>query len=171
MFSTESDKLPKRPVVSTLTAAISDLKRWVEESCHGPFQDGDGQTWTLGIKVTRIPDPESSNGLLWSIRLGLTAQVNGADLVATGVLSPDEDSRLLFLIGDRQVPMAMRPAIHRAADESEAKRLLATALPELKATLGRQSLIQIKRDLIGRWVDERCQFGGGPCDSHLTGIG
>jgi hypothetical protein len=160
MFSTESDKLPKRPVVSTLTAAIGGLKRWVDESCHGPFQDGDGQTWTLGIKVTRIPDPDSSNGLLWSIRLCLTAQVIGAELVATGVLSPDADSRLIFLIGEQMVPMAMRPVIHRAADEAEAKRLLAAALPELKATLGKQSLIPIKRDLIGRWVDERCQFGG-----------
>ena len=161
MFSTESDKLPKRPVVSTLTAAIADLKRWLEETCHSTCQDGDGQTWNIGIKVTRIPDPDTANGLLWSIRLGLTAQVSGVDLVATGVLSPADDSRLLYLIGEELVPLAMRPIIHKAENEAEAKRLLASVLPELKETVAKQSLVRVKRDLIGRWVDERCQFGGG----------
>jgi hypothetical protein len=162
MFSSDSDKLPKRPVVSTLTAALADLRRWLEESSHTTCRDGDGQIWNIGIKVTRIPDPETPNGLLWSLRLGLTAQVTGLDLVTTGVLSPAEDSRLLYLIGGEVVPLAMRPMIHQAADEAEAKRLLAAILPDLKETIAKQSLVRIKRDLVGRWVDERCQFGGRP---------
>lgn len=160
MFERESGSRPKRPVVSTLTAATVELKRWLEESCLTTFQDADGQPWTLGVKVIRVPDPQTTNGLLWSLKLGMTAQVSGLDLIATGVLCPDQDSRLLLLIGEDHVPLAMRPIVHLAPNEQEARQLLATVLPALKESLSQQSLVPVKRELIGRWIDEGCQFSG-----------
>jgi hypothetical protein len=159
MFRTDSGRPLKRPVISTLTAATAELKKWLEESCLSTFQDGDGQAWQLGLKVTQRPDPATTNGLLWAIRLGLTAQVSGRELVSTGVLCPDKDHRLLSLIGVDLVPMAMRPSIYQAANESEARQVLVVALPDLRKTLEKQSLVEVKRDLIGRWLDDQCRFG------------
>ena len=159
MFHMDSGKPPKRPVISTQTAATAELKRWLEESCLSSFLDGDGQAWSLGLKVSRIPDPATKSGLLWAVRIELKARVSGLDLLATGVLCPDKDHRLLTLIGEDLVTMATKPSVYQANHEAEARQILAQALPQLKESLSRQSLVGVKRDLVGRWVDDHCRFG------------
>lgn len=149
---------PTRPAVPSLTGALAAFDAWVRDNRYEALKDGDGQVWNLKTEVTHIPDHNDSRKILWQIQLKLTATMTADDLVRTHALDPAKDARLLGLVADHEVPMAMRPQTHLVPNEDEAKLLLAEALPKLKAELEGKSLISVKRDLVGRWVDARGRF-------------
>lgn len=149
---------PTRPAVSSLTGALAAIDAWVRDNRFDHLQDGDGQVWTLKTEVTQIPDHTDSRKLLWQIQLKLSASMTAADLIRTHALDAVKDARLLSLVADEPVPMAMRPQVHLVPTEDEAKLLLAETLPKLKADFEGKSLISVKRELVGRWVDARGRF-------------
>jgi hypothetical protein len=158
--STDPEKPPKRPVVGSLAGALNELDNWLKENQYESLSDADGLAWKLDLKVSQAPVKGDPKGLVWRVRIGLRRELDAEDLLAAGILKLPEDERLLGLIGDEIVPLAMKPALHEVPGELEARRLVADELPRLKATLAKKSLIDIKRSLIGRWVDERSRFGG-----------
>ena len=149
---------PTRPTVSSLTGALAAIDAWVRDHRFDSLTDADGQAWNLKTEVTQIPDAADSRKLLWQIQLKLSATVSGQDLVRTHALDIDKDARLLALVADHEVPMAMRPQTHVVPNEDEAKLLLAETLPKFKAEFEAKSLISVKRELVGRWVDARGRF-------------
>jgi hypothetical protein len=161
-YSMDPDKLPKRPVVRSLMGAITEVKTWLRENQLDQVRDGEGLVWTLEVKAAQVDDPQDPRKVLWQLRIALTTQVDAATLVKTGLLSPAKDDRLLALLGDGTVDLAMKPLIYKAPSEDAAKALLADVLPQLKASFLRSSLAEVKRHLIGRWVDEQGRFGAQP---------
>lgn len=149
---------PTRPAVPSQTGALAAIEAWVRENRFDEVCDADGQRWSLKTEVTQVPDQADSRKLLWQIQLKLTTTMSGADLVRTHALDAAKDARLLALVGDELVAMSMRPQTHLALNEDEAKLLLAESLPKLKGELAAKSLLPVKRELVGRWIDGRGRF-------------
>jgi hypothetical protein len=160
LYSTGDDKPPKRPVVPSLYSALSDIDRWLTEHQFDQLKDGDGMLWKLEMQASQLPAKADPRRLDWHIRLAPVAQMSAAALVGASVLQPDDDARLLAMIGTELVPMAMKPTVLTAPSEAEARNLLAAELPRLKAAFKEMKLAEVKRSLIGRWLEERCVFGG-----------
>jgi hypothetical protein len=53
----------------------------------------------------------------------------------------------------------MKPLVYTVATEEAAKALIVDVLPQLKASFIKNPLTEVKRQLIGRWIDQRCLFG------------
>lgn len=159
MYNTGDDKLPKKPVISTLAAALEDITRWQHTHALSVIKDRDGQVWSVRISLVPVADPKRVDMLRLKLKVQLTTATSGVGLIATGVLSPSKDSRLLGMIGTAEVPMTMRPNTYLVGSEDEARALLAEQLPKLRATMAADSLADVKRHLVGRWVDEHSLFG------------
>jgi hypothetical protein len=159
----DPDKLPKRPVVSSLAGALTEVRTWLVENQLDQIRDGEGLVWDLAVKVTQVPDPSDPRRVLWQVRIALSSKVDAAALIKSGLLDPVKDARLLGLLGDAVVDMAMKPLIYRVAAEEAARALVADVLPKLKASFFKSSLAEVKRKLVGRWVDERGHFGAAKC--------
>jgi hypothetical protein len=147
-----------RPAVPSLTGALAAIDAWVREHRFDELHDADGQVWHLQTDVTQIPDKADARKLLWQIQLRLSAAVTAADLIRTHTLHPRDDARLLGLVADSEVPLTVRPQTHVVSSEDEAKLLLSEALPRLKSELESKSLVAVKRELVGRWIDARGRF-------------
>ena len=158
MYSADKDKFVSSLVISSQAAALRDVDRWLSENQYERAYDGDGWIWNLSVKVSQVPDPGDTRRIEWQLMIQLHTQMSGQDLVAQYVLSPDQDARLLSMIGDASVPMAMKPSKYRAATESAARSLMAELLPKVSETFKEYQLQNVKRALVHRWVDENCSF-------------
>ncbi len=159
MFNAERDKQPRRPVITSLAGALGEIKNWLKENQLDQVRDADGMVWELSVKVAQVPDPVNPRGLFWQVRLGLATAAKAQDFISTGALDAQKDARLITLIGSHSVDIAMKPMTYDTADEDAARRLIADLLPKLKANFLKNSLTEVKRTLIGRWVDDRGRFG------------
>ena len=166
MYSMDLDKLPRRAVVPSQLTAEAEFRTWLRENCFDRIKDKDGLEWLIAaeMELESMPSNASSashnpsNPMLWVIRIALSASVDAKTFVSTKTLKPDEDERLIAMLEGESIPLKMKPREYRVTDEVEAQRVLADELPKLRDDLRSTSLIELKRALIGRWVDSRCSF-------------
>lgn len=160
MYSMDQNKMPRRPVVLSQAAASAEFELWVRENRYEKVLDGDGLPWHVELTAMPIPDPENLPRGMWELRMEARVEVNATSLLATGTMDPIADERLLLLIGTESIPLQMKPEVRYARSLEESKRALFEMIPKVKDTLVKGSLRDIKRALIGQWIDRRCLFGG-----------
>ncbi len=153
------DKLPTRPVVTSRLAADAQMQHWLEVNQVKNIEDQDGSTWQLRVDVQQLPDPGDLHRPLWEITLSLSTALTAADCLATDVLSLDEDSRLVEMLGNAAVPLSMRPIRMSAHDIDEARNGFVAALERLKRDFPATNLREIKRRILSAWIENRCLFG------------
>jgi hypothetical protein len=154
----DPDKLPKKPAVPSQAAADAEFDRWLRENSFDRLTDGDGQVWRLTLLVSRLPEPAAREAA-WIMTIHLTTAVTAELLVATKVFDPQADERLIAMLGDREIDVELKPVQHKAVTREDARRLLTTVLPETRSRMESSSFREIKRSLVGRWVDRSCRFG------------
>jgi len=159
MYSTSDDKLPTRPVISSLSTSEREIRAWIAENNIDQIIDGDGQQWQLQVAVLQKPSPADLHAGIWEVVFKLSAEIAAAEFVKTGVLDAEKDARLLDLIGDRAVCLKMRPVTRVANSLEEARVEFIGAALELRKKIQSSSLIAVKRGLIARWIDRECYFG------------
>ncbi len=155
----EFDRLPSRPIVKSVIGAQAEWERWLYENHFQRLLDADGLDWTLELSIDQLPDDDNRHGARYVVTLQLGADVDVDTFVKTGTLDRIEDERTITLIGAQKVPLRMRPAVHHAKGEPDARELLVRVLPELRENIATSRLRDIKRSLIGRWIDDQGVFG------------
>lgn len=154
----DNDKLPKRPAVASQTAADAEFDYWLRENNFDRIKDGDGLFWKLDLQVFRQPEPAAREAP-WILTLHLTTKVSAKILIGTQTLDAVQDSRLIDLMGDHVIDINLKPVQHKAMTREDARRLLAVVLPETRLKMEAASLKEIKRTLVGRWIDQSRVFG------------
>jgi len=152
------DKRPSRPVIPSYAGAIAQAEAWLKANDYHLIHDGDGLAWNLKVKTVQLPRRDSIHGTHWEMTLMLTAEVSGEGFQASGTLERKKDERLLELLGEDRVPLAMRPIVYMAVSDEEAKTVMAEALFNLKRDMAQKKLHELKRSLISRWLDQRALF-------------
>ena len=153
------DKIPRGPVVKSIIGAVDEWERWLHENHFRKLVDGDGLEWTLEMKFEELPAESEIHGGKILISLQLGVDVRSEEFIRTGTLEVGEDDRFLAIIGNHLVPLRMRPVIYEVKDYNAARGLLANILPELRENTKKSKIRDIKRQLIGRWIDELSAFG------------
>lgn len=155
----EFNKLPSRPIVKSSISAQADWERWLYENHYQRLLDADGLDWSLELALDQLPDEDDRQTSQYILTLQLGTDVDVETFLKTGTLDRENDERMITLIGERKVPLRMKPVVHKAKGEKEARDLLVRVLPELRETIANSRLRDIKRALIGRWIDEQGVFG------------
>lgn len=151
---------PRSPVVKSQAAATSEFSEWLEVNSYAALIDGDGLSWRVLISVELLPGNDDPKRPMRLLKLELTSSASCAELIRTATLDATGDARLVALIGDRRVPLAMKPISYSASSYEEARHWLAEELPRLKASLAAADLAAIKRRLVGVFVNKISVFGG-----------
>ena len=159
MHNFSNEKPPKPPVITSLRSALNEIDTWQKENQYERIFDLEGMPWDVKLVVTQGACKEDSRKLTWNLKIEVSTNATADNFISTGTFDVVEDERLLALIGDHSVPLAMKPISYVANSEDEARQIIANALPRLKANFPKNSLDDTKRSLVGRWIDERGVFG------------
>ena len=160
MYSKFQDTPTTKPVISSSLSAKQHVEEWIAR--HSQIQeilDGDGLAWNVDIQVKESPHEQNPRKTNIEVQVSLWADVDVNALLKDGTFDSQEDARLIALIGLRRIPLRMRPLRRHAEKSEEARVILAEILQSLKKSLADSELSKIKRDLIGRWVDQERRFG------------
>lgn len=159
MYITDPDRPAKKPVVQSQLAALREVERWMAEQGYGELKDAAGVPWQLNLTSREVPDEENPERLRWFLRLDLQTTLTGPLLVKTGTLAREADDRLLAFLGKAFVTVRMRPVEFEAGTPEMARQELLERIPKLRAQIRENHLHEVKRGLIGRWIDRRGCFG------------
>jgi hypothetical protein len=151
---------PSRPVVSSQLSANRAAQAWLEQNKQDSVKDASGLEWKIVVEMREVPDPVDHRRALFELNIRLEASASAEILIQTGTLVLPDDQRLSGLIGDSTIPFTRKPIYHEAKSIDEARRFLADRVQEIAAEMRVNAFHEIKRQLIGRWVDERARFGG-----------
>lgn len=156
-FETESGQARKFIIGSTISAQ-RELEIWMRENDARRILDGDGLVWDLEIKVTELPSDTETKGGLWRISCQMTTQASADEFVRTKTLDPAQDARLIDLLGKGVVELRLKPMILNCSSPDEMQIRVAELMPDLRARFQTQPLRDIKRGLIGTWINQTLQF-------------
>ncbi len=159
MYNTDPDKLPKKPVTISQTSANKEFARWLEQNNRHSLCDASGLNWNIHLETLETPDPADHRQVQWSLTLRITSEVNAAQLLAGQTLHENNDERLLSLFGDASIRIALKPITHQEATLDGARKWLAAELNRLREQFAKDGFHEVKRQLVGRWIDEERLFG------------
>jgi hypothetical protein len=148
------DKLPRKPLVVSSIAAEQAWTGWLRENNYNELKDGEGHNWQLSAQVSL-----NEGAANWSIKIQISTWLTANDLIQSGALNQPSDARLLSFIGERKIPIHMKPMTYSAKDDSEIRDVLGRVLPEIREKFAGQSFLNVKKGLVHRWIDESKQFG------------
>lgn len=154
MHNFSNEKPPKPPVITSLASALNRIDAWQKENQYDRIHDLEGMEWQVSLDVAQAAHESDSRRLCWHLKIKVSTNATVEDFIRTGTFDAVEDERILSLIGEESVPLSMKPITYEASSEDEARQIVANALPRLKASFPKNSLDEIKRSLVGRWVDE-----------------
>jgi hypothetical protein len=153
------DKPPSRPVIKSVISAQAEWENWLRQNNFEFFRDGDGLEWRVSMTFEQLPS-QSDKGparLVTSLQIGV--DVSMSNLVSTGTFDADDDSRLIEIASGRTIPLRMRRVQYEANSEGDMRDTLVRALPELRENFRKTSLHEVKRSLVGRWIESLLVFG------------
>lgn len=159
MYNTDPDKLPKKPVTISQTSANEEFARWLAQNDRHHLRDAAGVIWNISVETLETPDPTDHRQAVWKITLRIGADVGAHHLIADKTLDEGKDERLLGLLGDATIRLALKPSVHEAQGLDAARKWLAEELHRLRDQFAKDGFHEVKRQLVGRWVDESRWFG------------
>lgn len=154
----ELDLRSHPPVILSHLSAQQAATEWIEANDFRKLRDASGLEWTLTTRGDQIPSKEDTKILLWRLFLHLSAHPTGEVLVATGTLDPVQDRRIIHLLGSKPIPFSLKPKTLQGESETELRRKLQEALPELKEKLLAEDFHSIKRQLVAKWLEKITTF-------------
>lgn len=153
------DKPPSRPVIKSVISAQAEWENWLRQNNFEFFRDADGVEWRVTMTFAQLPGQVEKGSSRWVTTLEIGVDLPISALISTGTLDSDEDARLIGLAGDHLIPLRMRRVQYEAASEGEMRETLVQALPELRENFRKTSLHEVKRSLVGRWIEGMLMFG------------
>jgi hypothetical protein len=155
----EFDRLPSKPVIKSLTSAQAEWDSWLSQNNVEFLRDGDGLDWRLVMRFNQLPSEVDRHKGKWvaTVQLGIDLPIT--KLIETGTLDPEHDSRLIGLAGNGMIPLRMKKLQYEAVGEADMRDTIARVIPELRENFRKTSLHDVKRDLLGRWIDSLAAFG------------
>lgn len=149
-----------RPVIPSLTAAIREANHWLENNGYKVLRDSMGDSWHLELHF-ELADKSLKQSSEWRLQINAVCYLTKDSLIRSGVFEKGKDDRILSLIpSKREIKINLKPIEYYAHGEKEGRELLVELIPKIKNQLLHTHIRQIKRELIGQWIDKNRRFGG-----------
>jgi hypothetical protein len=160
MSFSEVNRTTRRPVIASLASADAEFNRWVASQGYQELIDADGGTWQLKMKLEQLPHPQEIQGALFRLHIGLESTLDVRQLVEVGAFDREDDQRLLHMLGNDKVPMEMRNRMLEHSSVETLRGMLADEMVNIRKSLSKVELNEVRKRLIGQWIDRKCLFGG-----------
>jgi|GEM_PF-1711429 len=156
-----SMETPSRVVVPSHLVAEAQFQTWLKENKYDVLPDAAGIPWKLNIQLLEVPDHVDRRRALIRISIHVTAQLGVQDLVNTGSFDAKIDQRLISILGDRRIDMQLKPLRFESQSWEDCRHFVADSILQLRSKLKHSEMHEIKRALVGRFIDEQALFGAG----------
>jgi hypothetical protein len=157
----ETNQNPSRLVIPSHLSAERSVQAWMQQNRLDVVKDAAGLEWRIVVDMREIPDAVDHRRAVVELTVRVQTTASASDLVATGTLMATADERLVQLLGDARVPFSRKPLYHEAKSMDEARRWLADRMTEIGDEMRSSPFHDVKRNLLGRWIDARGEFGYG----------
>ena len=144
-------------VTTNTLGATYQFQSWLRNNNYRKIEDLQGTTWSLQIESKQLPDPEDTRKGIWHVVILVSTVLSARALLRCGVLREESDGRLLKLIGERQIPIEAKKEAQLRSVEA-ARRYIAEEIENTRKLLNSENLGEVKRSLVGRWVDFAQEF-------------
>jgi hypothetical protein len=158
-FETESAQARKF-IIGSAASAQREVDIWLRENAGRRVTDGDGLVWDLDLKITELPSTTETKGGQWHVSGQLTATATADEFIRTKTLDAIQDARLIELLEKGVVELRLKPMIIKCHSLEEVQMRVAELIPDLRTRFQTQPLRDIKRSLIGAWINQTLQFSG-----------
>jgi hypothetical protein len=157
-FSTLSG-ITRRPVIASVASAAAEFNHWVEQKTRQDFKDANGGIWQLQLDLQQLPHPQDTQAALFRLNIGLNCDLNARHLVEVGAYDALEDQRLLQLLGEDRIPVAMKKRVMENSSLENLRSELADELVRIRKSLEKIDLNSMRKRVIGQWIDRKQLFG------------
>ncbi len=157
-FSTPSGAT-RRPVIASVASAAAEFNHWVEQKAQKDFKDANGGVWELQLNLQQLPHPQDTQGAFYRLNIGLSCELNARHLVEVGAYDAQEDQRLLQMLGEDRIPVAMKKRVMENPSLENLRTELADELVRIRKSLDKIDLNPMRRRVISQWVDRKQLFG------------
>lgn len=147
-----------RPISKSSIAAEKEASIWTEEQEIKEVYDGDGDRWAVELKTEEAFESTDQADYMYRVAIILQQEMGAKELITSGILSAKEDKRKLDLIGNRRVILRMKPVEFKDSVEFNAKNAAREYLMSFRAKLSGASLMEFKRRLFDKWLDQSMRF-------------
>jgi hypothetical protein len=151
--------ITRRPVIASVASAAAEFNHWVEQKAQKDFKDANRGIWQLQLDLQQLPHPEDTQGALFRLTIGLSCELDACHLVEVGAYDAQEDQRLLQLLGDDRIPVAMKKRVMESPSLENLRTELADELLRIRKSLEKIDLNSMRKRVIGQWIDQRQIFG------------
>ena len=145
-------------VTTNAFGATYQCQSWLRNNNYHRIQDKEGTFWTLKVISKLGPNPEDTHGGIWDIKVQVSSVLDRDILLNSEILDPDKDARLANIIGSEKIPIEFKRPGTQTRSKEASRRFIADEVEKLRELLNSSDLSDIKRRLIGEWVDDRCKF-------------
>jgi hypothetical protein len=146
-------------VIASVASATAEFNRWVEQKAPKDFKDANGGVWEFQLKLQQLPHPQDTQATLFRLQIGLGCELDARHLVEVGAYDAVEDQRLLQLLAEDRIPVAMKNRVMEANSLENLRMSLADELVRMRKSLEKIDLNSMRRRVIGQWIDRKQLFG------------
>lgn len=162
--------ITRRPVIASVASATAEFNHWVEQKAQKDFKDANGGVWLLQLNLLQLPHPQDTQAALFRLNIGLVCELNARHLVEVGAYDAVEDKRLLQLLGEDRIPVAMKKRIMENSSLENLRTELADELVRIRKSLEKIDLNSMRKRVISQWIDRKQLFGSSILSSSADKI-
>lgn len=152
------DKPPKKPAISSSLGANLEFENWLAANKYHEITDSEGLKWELKLRLHSVPHPSEPKGEQVELTMELHSQASAKEFVEHGTLKLEEDQRLVDLLGEDTLPLVVKPKKSIFPHHESIKQDLAETIQELTSKFLKSNIRSIKRNLIGKWINDKAKF-------------
>lgn len=157
----ETNQNPSRLVIPSHLSAERAVQAWMQQNRLDLVPDAAGLEWRIQVEMREVPDAVDHRRSVVELTVRVGSSADGQDLVRTGTFNAVNDERLIAMLGEDRVPFGRKPRYHEARNMDEARQWLADCMLEIGNEMRSSAFHDVKRQLVGRWIDARREFGYG----------
>ena len=157
----ETNQNPSRLVIPSHLSAERAVQNWMQQNQLDKIKDAAGLEWRIAVDMKEVPDAVDHRRSVIELIVKVESSASAVQLTQTGSLISPADDRLIGLLGDARIPFARKPQYFEAKSMDDARRWLADRMLEIGSEMRSSAFHEVKRNLVGKWIDAKGEFGQG----------
>jgi hypothetical protein len=158
MYSTRDMNMPRKPVILSQASADAEVSAWMQGKAKKVLQDIDGLDWMIDARAQPKPT-QDSRAPVWCLTVKVSAQVSAETIEEALAYDAGDAERFISLMDELSIPLEMKPVTYHFESLEDAREFFADQHRDIQTKLSNAKMTDIKRLLVGRWIEERCNFG------------
>ena len=150
------------PIISSAKAAESQFRHWLNQNSYKEILDLEGVVWRMVIEAELEKSNQSLSARGWLASIKASAFLTLDDLVNAGITDKNDENsieRYQYFLNGGKIEIHLKPYLFHGVDEESIRQWLQQRIPEIQEKIRSSDLKEIKKTLVGKWLDKSRSFG------------